>query len=95
MCLTIKHPKAGPMMRQILEAYNVEATAPAMWEAMRYQDIVAAAAARLLVYTLPGALAATQDEGWNQYVSAWRPGKPHPESWPKNWMLAGAAVGVA
>ena len=93
MILTLKHFRVGPWMKAICEAYNVQPTPAGLWEAMRYQDIVAAAAARLLVYTLPFALATTQDEGWAQYLSAWRPGRPHPETWPAAWKLATETVG--
>lgn len=89
----LTHSSAAPRMKAICDAYNIEATPAALWEAMRYQDIVAAAAARLLVYTLPGALPSTEAEGWAQYVSAWRPGKPHPETWPAAWKLATETVG--
>lgn len=94
MCLTLQHSKTGSIMRAICEAYNVKPTAAGLWEAMRYQDIVAACAARLLIYTLPGALPQTQDEAWAQYLSAWRPGKPKPDKWSTYWRMAGETVGV-
>ncbi len=90
----LTHPSAAPKMRAICEAYNVEPTPAALWEAMRYQDVVAAVAARLLIFTLPQSLPTTADAGWQQYVAAWRPGKPHPERWADNWALASATVGV-
>lgn len=84
----LTHHASAKHMHWICETYNVEPTAAGLWEAMRYQDIVAAAAARLLLYTLPQALPKTADEGWAQYIAAWRPGKPHPATWPANWALA-------
>jgi hypothetical protein len=89
----LTHSSAAKRMAAVCESYNVQPTTAGLWEAMRYQDIVAAAAARLLVYTLPGALPATEAEGWAQYVSAWRPGKPHPETWPAAWKVATETVG--
>lgn len=86
------HAAVAARMRKICIDFNVEATEQALWEAMRYQDIVAAAAARLLVYTLPGGLPLNADDGWKQYLSAWRPGKPHPETWAANWALADRVV---
>jgi hypothetical protein len=88
-------PVAGAMMQNLCDAYNVEKTAQGLWTAMQYQDIIAAAAARLLIYTLPAALPKTADEGWQQYVRAWRPGKPHPETWAAHWATASQATGVA
>lgn len=94
LILTLKHSSTAKHMKAICEAYNVQPTPAGLWEAMRYQDIVAAAAARLLIYTLPGALPKTAEEGWAQYLRAWRPGKPHPETWAGHWATAGEAVGV-
>lgn len=88
----LRHPLAAPRMRAILEDFNVDPTPPALWEAMRYNDIVAAAAARLLVYTLPCALPTAPADGWEQYLEAWRPGKPHKHAWPANWNLAAQVV---
>lgn len=90
----LTHKAVASKMLNICNAYDINPTQQGLWEAMRYNDIVAACAARLLVYTLPGALPKTADEGWNQYTSAWRPGKPHPETWAKNWQDASKLVGV-
>jgi len=90
----LSHPSSAPRMTKICDAYGVRATPGALWEAMRFQDIVAACAARLLVYTLPHSLPTTADDGWAQYVSAWRPGKPRPDEWAKNWALASVTVGI-
>lgn len=89
----LRHRACAPHMRWICESYDVEPTEKALWEAMRYQDIVAAAAARLLVFSLPGALPTTPEQGWTQYLSAWRPGKPHPQTWAGHWATAETTVG--
>lgn len=46
-------------------------------------DTVACIFARLLLYTLPGRLPRrTEPElAWRQYLDAWRPGKPHVDTW--------------
>lgn len=90
----LSFPKLGSIMQSVCAAYNVQPTAQGLWEAMRYQDIVAAAAARVLIYTLPTSLPRTQDEGWAQYLRAWRPGKPRHDEWAANWIAADAAVGA-
>ena len=56
--------------------------------AIEHNDILACVLARLNLWWLPAPLATTQDDGWNQYVSAWRPGRPHPESWGTCWAQA-------
>ena len=91
----LAHRLTAQPMAAICAAYNVAPDAQSLWEAMRFQDIVAACAARLLVYTLPGALPDNASQGWAQYIDAWRPGKPHPETWAANWKLASETVGVA
>jgi hypothetical protein len=88
------HKAVASKMINICGAYDVAPTASALWEAMRYNDIVAACAARLLIYTLPGKLPATAEEGWQQYIAAWRPGKPHPKTWQGHWHTATLAVGL-
>lgn len=87
-------PHVGLIMQAVCDAYNVPKTAAGLWESMQYQDIVAAAAARLLIYTLPGDLPKTADDGWSQYLRAWRPGKPHPQTWAAHWATATNATGV-
>lgn len=90
----LDHPATSEKMRTICADFNVEPTPLGLWEAMRYHDVVAAAAARLLVYTLPSKLPATAPEGWAQYIQAWRPGKPHMNTWASYWDLAGlVAIG--
>lgn len=88
MILTLKHRATAKRMRDLCEAFDVDSTPRALWEAIRYHDILAAGAARLLIYTLPSKLPTDTWQGWAQYNDAWRPGKPHPSKWPGNWDLA-------
>jgi hypothetical protein len=88
------HKAVASKMINICGAYDISPTASALWEAMRYNDIVAACAARALIYTLPKKLPTTVDEGWSQYLAAWRPGKPHPNTWAAHWHAATLAVGL-
>ena len=54
------------------------------YDAVIYNDILATVFARLLLWAdarpLPK-LNAGHDETWASYISAWRPGKPHRETW--------------
>ena len=90
----LARPATKQRMLAICEMYNVTPTPAGMWEAIRYQDIVAAAAARLLIYTLPSTLPVDDLAGWGQYKKAWAPGNPKPDTWPANWALASATVGI-
>jgi hypothetical protein len=91
----LTHHASAKHMRWVCNEYNIEQTAQGLWDAMRYNDVVAASAARLLLYTLPQALPRTATEGWDQYVAAWRPGKPHPEKWAECWAIAERVAGAA
>lgn len=90
----LNHYLVAPTMRNLCAEFNVDPTPQGLWEAMRYHDIIAAIAARLLIYTLPSKLPTTAAEGWAQYTAAWRPGKPHAESWASNWDLATLTTGA-
>lgn len=84
----LNHRQTKAIATAICRDYDIEPTEQGLWEAMRYQDIVAAAAARLLIYTLPSPLPTTAEQGWQQYIDAWRPGKPHPATWAGHWKTA-------
>lgn len=86
------HHATEAFMNRVCSDFNVDPTPSGLWEAMRYNDIVAAAAARLLIYTLPNKLPETPLDGWKQYINAWRPGKPRPDSWNSNWEMADLLV---
>lgn len=88
----LTHYLVAPTMRQLCADFNVPTTPGGLWEAMRFNDVIAAIAARLLVYTLPCTLPTTADDGWAQYIEAWRPGKPHPGTWASAWATATATV---
>lgn len=59
--------------------------------ALQHNDVLAAVFARLLLWTLPEPLPTTAAAGWNQYLDAWRPGKPHPATWADAWEIASRA----
>ena len=88
----LTHRATAERMRIVCEQYDIAPAPEALWEAIRYQDIVAATAARLLLWTLPSALPMDADEGWRQYLDAWRPGKPHIHTWANYWNTADEAT---
>jgi hypothetical protein len=87
--------KASAGIAAIIAAERVGSTDPALvWEALEFDDILAAVFARLLLRTDPAPLPPVslekpaQDEAWKCYIRNWRPGKPHPEVWEGNWRMA-------
>lgn len=75
--------------------YSPASIAAKVYLAIEHNDVLAAGLARLLLWTLPKPLPERHDapEGWAQYLAAWRPGKPHPETWGANWAEAWQLVG--
>lgn len=64
-----------------------------VYDAIEHNDILATVFARLLLWTVPKPLPTNPKEGWNQYLSSWRPGKPHEERWIENWEAAWETIG--
>lgn len=56
-------------------------------EAMEHNDVLAAVMARLLLYRDPRQMPESNEiaKGWEIYVARWRPGKPHPQTWPAHF----------
>ena len=65
--------------------------------AIEHNDILAAAFARLLLWTLPTALPGREDAqaAWTTYIQAWRPGRPHRASWDDCHRIAWETVSAA
>lgn len=92
----LTHPASRPHIQTVLAAldYDPASDATACYAAIEHNDILAAAFARLLLWTLPGRLPTRNEQtlGWQQYIAAWRPGKPHPKVWPAHFARAWAVV---
>jgi len=83
-CLgVLTHPASRYWMHLVCAARNCKPTAHALWNAIEQDDVLAAAAARLLLFTDPRKLPEVGDEegAWKLYLRTWRPGKPHRLSW--------------
>jgi len=81
----LMHKSAGPIIKIVLDRLDYDHTPETSYEAIVHNDVLAFAYARCLLWTLPGLLPerGEADEGWQQYIAAWRPGKPHPATWSK------------
>lgn len=93
----LQHPASAAHIQHVLKAldYAPDADPEACYVAIEHNDILAAAFARLLLYTLPDQLPARDrpDAGWAQYTKAWRPGRPHRETWDAYFDQAWSLVG--
>ena len=63
---------------------DVEPVQRPVWTALETNDVLAGVFARLLLWTDAKPLPAIGDEqgAWAYYLRNWRPGKPHPQTWP-------------
>lgn len=90
----IQHAASRYWMHSVCTARGVQFAATALWNAIEHDDVLAAATARLLLFTDPRRLPSLGDEqgAWHLYIRTWRPGRPHPHTWPDNYAKALAAV---
>ena len=90
----LTHASTKALAAKVCVARNVAGNASAVYEELTEDDVLACCFARLLLYTLPGKLPAQgdPDEGWWQYISAWRPGMPHRSTWNNFYTIAWATV---
>ncbi len=87
----VTRPILVPVFK-ILRYKDLDRTA--CYHAIIHNDVLACIFARLLLWTVPGALPGPQEaeKGWQQYLRNWRPGKPHRETWDacfaEGWRIA-------
>ncbi len=79
----LKHPASRPHAYRLCTALDLSIVPEAVHEAIEHNDILCAGFTRLLLYTLPAEIPGRNGApaAWLMYLSAWRPGKPHPLTW--------------
>ena len=72
----VEHQASRYWMHHVCQARGVAFNPTAIWNAIETDDVLAAAAARLLLFTDPKRLPAVNDESgaWLLYLRTWRPG---------------------
>ena len=90
----LTHPVASKFIAPLLVALEYPSKCAVIHEALVHNDDLACLMARALLWTVPAPLPGRDNpaEGWRQYISVWRPGKPHPETWDKHYATAWRAV---
>jgi hypothetical protein len=96
------HASSKKIAEQVCLARGIDWNREAIYNALEYDDILAACFARLLLYTDPWQLPNVDDYidsfkpeeslSWRYYDRNWQPGKPHPEKWMANHNKARLAV---
>ncbi|GAB3463772.1 hypothetical protein [Azotobacter salinestris] len=79
----LRHPASAGYARGVCTARKVSPEPGIVWAELEHDDILAAAFARLLLWTDPALLPAVGEVGasWDLYLRTWRPGKPHRSRW--------------
>lgn len=88
----LTHPSSKDLAFKVCLARGVTADRRSVYAALEHDDILAAAFARLLLWTDPKPLPTNEQDGWALYLRTWRPGKPHPETWSGSFSAASEAV---
>lgn len=80
----LTHKASAQRAATLCAARGVDATPAAVYDRLEHDDVLAAGFARLLLLTDPKPLPAVGDVdgAWAYYLRNWRPGKPHPKTWP-------------
>jgi hypothetical protein len=87
----LAHASTARLARRLLATLRYSTLDPvAIQRVLADNDVLALGFGRLLLWTLPDPLPGPQDAraGWAQYLAAWRPGRPRPETWAEAWARA-------
>lgn len=88
----LRHRKAGPVLSNIAAVLGYPPDAHVLHSAIEHNDLLAAATARLALWTDPHPLPGDSANAWACYLRVWRPGHPRPEHWDASWARAMAIV---
>lgn len=84
------HSASFASAKGLCQALAVPFERAAIFQAMEFNDVLAFGLGRLLLYTDPKALPEIGDAqaSWDLYQRAWRPGKPHRQTWDELYAVA-------
>jgi hypothetical protein len=88
----LTHASSLTLAQLVCEKLAVVPQAAAVWRALEGSDLLSVSFARLLIFTDPAPVPSAEGAAWDYYARVWRPGKPHPETWPANWQTASDAI---
>ena len=79
----LKHHQTGVIINGVLDRLQYDRNISTSYSAIEHNDVLATVYARLLLWTLPDVLPQKDEyeRSWEQYLEAWRPGKPHRQTW--------------
>ena len=90
----IANPASGPKVAQVCGALDI--STGSVFEAMAWNDTLAATMARLLLWLDPSPLPSvgSVQSAWDYYLTNWRPGAPRPTAWPGVYRNAETYLGL-
>ena len=93
----LEHPASGPTLKAFCISLEIPPLLDTIYEAIAYNDALAYACARLLLWTDPHPLPEIGDTASSMamYVNLWRPGKFSAERWTARFAEALAVSGPA
>ena len=86
----LNHKASQPLIRTVLDRLDYSYEPMISYAAIEHNDVLAFAYARCLLWVNPGPLPTRDNpqEGWDQYIFGWRPGKPHRATWDELYKKA-------
>lgn len=88
----MNHPATFLLAKKVCSDRGVAFDRDIVYRALATDDVLAAAFARLLLWTDPKALPTDAQGGWDLYERVWRPGKPHRDTWDAFYHSAEKAI---
>jgi hypothetical protein len=90
----LRHPATQGHAAAVCWRLGNAGTTASVYHGLQSDDVLAACFARLLLWTLPVPLPERDDVvgAWDQYIAAWRPGKPHRHTWDEFYKQAWEVV---
>lgn len=82
------HAATRKLAMQVCDDQFVYPREDLVHEALKGNDMLACAFARLLMWSDPARVPDTIEPAWEFYLRTWRPGKPHRHRWPACWFHA-------
>lgn len=86
--LLLKHNMTAASLRDACLRLDVLPDQDAIHEAIRYNDVLACALARLNYYWYPKQIPSDIVGLWQYYIDVWKPGRPHRGRWDNSFREA-------
>jgi hypothetical protein len=79
----LQHHTTHDTARRVCGVLRIPADTDACYDAIAFNDALAGAFARLLIWTVPKPIPIIGriSDAWDYYIEGWHPGTPHRETW--------------